>query len=309
MVMALIALATLGAAIGPIIWLACAQNIGPRHLLATAAAAATVSGSALLAGPWVLLSTYLRPVIFVALGAVMLVTAYRIRHGATARRYTPDVGRRLAGRFGTAVVFGVVLADAVLGRFTPRGTVDLGFPLEPGKYAVLQGGNSLLSNPFHQWFVSDRHAVDIVKLNAFGNRARSLVPAVLTDYASFDVAVRSPCTGTVEERQDDLPDHVPGAMDWQHPAGNHVLVRCGTVRILLAHLRHGSLVVSSHERIVVGQPIGRIGNSGGTREPHLHIGAMAAEGGKSFPAASGVPITVAGRYLRTNDVIDFTSIR
>ena len=131
----------------------------------------------------------------------------------------------------------------------------------------------------------------------------------MTCYASFNVAVRSPCTGTVEEREDDLPDHMPGHMDWQHPAGNHVLLRCGTVRILLAHLRQGSLVVSSHETILAGQLVGRIGNSGGTREPHLHIGAMATEAGESFPAAKGVPITIAGRYLRINDVIDARSLQ
>ena len=308
MVMSFFAVLTLGLAIGPILWLARSRIVGSRHLLAAGAAVATMSGSALLVGPWVLLSVYLRPVIFVALGAVLLVATYRTRHGATDRRQ-PGVGVRcLAWQYGTAFVFGTVLADAVAGRLAPASTVDLGFPLEAGQYAVLQGGNSLLLNPFHHWFASDKHAVDIVKLNAFGNRARSLAPVSLTDYSSFNVAVRSPCTGTVEGLEDDLPDHKPGDMDWEHPAGNHVLLRCGTVRILLAHFRHGSLVVSSHEKILAGQLIGRVGNSGGTREPHLHIGAMATEAGESFPAAKAVPVTLGGRYLRINDVIRSASL-
>ena len=307
--MTLIAVSTLGLAIGPIIWLACARNAGRRHLLATGAAAVAMSGSALIAGPWVLLSVYLRPVMFVAVCVAVLVTAYRVWRGATDRRDTRDAGGGHIWRFGTAFVFAVILADALAGRLRPQGAVDLAFPLEPGQYAVLQGGNSLLLNPFHHWFASDRHAVDIVKMNPFGNRARNLVPAALTDYSTFNVAVRSPCTGTVEEQQDDLPDHRPGQMDWQHPAGNHVLIRCGTVQILLAHLRQRSLVVSAHERIRAGQLVGRIGNSGGTREPHLHIGAMIAAPGTAFLAATGVPITVGGRYLRINDVIQSESHR
>jgi hypothetical protein len=306
--MALFAVLTLGLAVGPMLWLARARAAGPRHLLAAASVAATMSGSALLAGPWVLLSVDLRPVILAALVVVLLVAAFRTGRGTRQWRHPGAAGRRLTWQNVTAFVFGLVLADAVAGRIAPAGAVDLSFPLEAdGEYAVLQGGNSLALNPFHHWFASDEHAVDIVKLAAFGNRARRLVPGRLTDYATFDAAVRGPCTGVVEFLEDDLPDHAPGEMDWQHPPGNHVLLRCGPVRILLAHLRQGSVVVSAGERILAGQLVARIGNSGGTREPHLHIGAMDALSDESFPAARAVPVTFGGRYLRINDVIDPTS--
>jgi len=301
--MALFALLTLGLALGPIAWLACARIGGPRPLLAASAASVTMSASALLAGPWVLLSVDLRPVIVAALIAALAVATYRIRHRAMDARHHRDDSRRLAWSIGIALVFGVVLADAVAGRLAPAGAVALGFPFEAGTYAVLQGGNSLALNPFHHWFESDTHAIDLVKLNRFGNRARGLTPARLTDYSVFNVDVRSPCAGTVDQLEDDLSDHDPGEMDWAHPAGNHVVLRCGSVRVLLAHLRHGSVAVSSHDSVRAGQLVGRVGNSGGTREPHLHIGAIATEAGKSFPAAAGVPITLAGRYLRINDVI------
>ena len=44
-----------------------------------------------------------------------------------------------------------------------------------------------------------------------------------------------------------------------------LLLRCGPVRILLAHLRQGSVVVSEGETIVDGQPVARIGNPGAER--------------------------------------------
>ncbi len=64
------------------------------------------------------------------------------------------------------------------------------------------------------------------------------------------------------------------------------------------------MVVLEGETIVDGQPVARIGNSGGTREPHLHIGAMDAGSDESFPTAKAVPVTFDGRYLRINDVVD-----
>jgi hypothetical protein len=301
--MALFAVLTLSLALAPIAWLACARMGGLRHLLAALAASVTMSASALLVGPWALLSVDLRPVIVAALIAALAVATYRLRHRTTDPRHYRDDRRRFAWSVGTAFVFGVVLADAVAGRLAPAGAVALGFPFEAGTYAVLQGGNSLALNPFHRWLESDRHAIDLVKLNRFGNRARGLAPARLTDYSIFNADVRSPCAGTVEQLEDDLSDHDPGEMDWAHPAGNHVVLRCGAVQVLLAHLRHRSVAVSSHDSIRAGQLLGRVGNSGGTREPHLHIGAMATDAGKTFPSARGVPITLGGRYLRINDVI------
>src|SRR5207245_314922 len=117
---------------------------------------------------------------------------------------------------------------------------------------------------------------DLVKLNALGNRASGIAPARLNDYASYDVAVHSPCAGIVKEAVSDLPDNSPGDTDPQHISGNHVLLRCGALRVLLAHLRRGSVSVAVDDSIRRGHLVGRIGNSGNTKEPHLHVSAVAA---------------------------------
>src|SRR5207249_3032757 len=111
----------------------------------------------------------------------------------------------------------------------------------------------------------------------------------------------SPCEGRVEERESELPDHAPGAMDFAHPPGNHVVLRCGSARVLLAHLKQGSVAVSLGEAIRTGQIVGRVGNSGGTREPHLHLGATSRDG--DLQTAAAVPFRISGRYLRMNDVL------
>jgi murein DD-endopeptidase MepM/ murein hydrolase activator NlpD len=52
-----------------------------------------------------------------------------------------------------------------------------------------------------------------------------------------------------------------------------------------------------------GQLVGRIGNSGFTNEPHLHVSAVAADSREPWPRAAGAPITFDGRFLAVNDVV------
>jgi murein DD-endopeptidase MepM/ murein hydrolase activator NlpD len=115
--------------------------------------------------------------------------------------------------------------------------------------------------------------------------------------------VHSPCSGIVEEAVDHVPDNPPGMTDPQHVSGNHVLLRCGALRVLLAHLRLGSVAVITGEPLRGGQVVGRIGNSGNTNEPHLHVSAVAADSPGPWRQAAGVPFTLDGRFLSVNDVV------
>jgi murein DD-endopeptidase MepM/ murein hydrolase activator NlpD len=55
------------------------------------------------------------------------------------------------------------------------------------------------------------------------------------------------------------------------------------------------------ERLESGTPIGLIGNSGQSSEPHLHIHAQRSLGqGKAF-ASEPMPLVIDGRYLVRND--------
>jgi murein DD-endopeptidase MepM/ murein hydrolase activator NlpD len=57
---------------------------------------------------------------------------------------------------------------------------------------------------------------------------------------------------------------------------------------VLAHLQNGSIEVQVGARVRAGQYIGRVGNSGNTIEPHLHLHVMS---GSDFADAEthGVP--------------------
>jgi murein DD-endopeptidase MepM/ murein hydrolase activator NlpD len=45
----------------------------------------------------------------------------------------------------------------------------------------------------------------------------------------------------------------------------------GGHHLLMGHLRQGSIAVNVGERVTEGQPIARVGNSGASSAPHVHI--------------------------------------
>ena len=58
--------------------------------------------------------------------------------------------------------------------------------------------------------------------------------------------------------------------------GNYVILDCGGVYPLYAHLRQGSVVVRAGESVAAGAPIGEVGNSGNSVQPHLHFQVMSS---------------------------------
>jgi len=130
----------------------------------------------------------------------------------------------------------------------------------------------VVTNPFHA-LSGSKLALDLVRLNPLGNRATGIAPRALEDNEIFGDAVHSPCDGTVAVVRDTVPDNAPGSINTEYPEGNYIVVRCADVEVLMAHLRHGSISASAGEAMPSGRPLGQVGNSGNTLEPHLHVEA------------------------------------
>jgi hypothetical protein len=247
---------------------------------------------AFLAGSWAFTSVYLRYVALGLLAAVLVLSYRRMQRGD--RRAATHTGLNAAAALLVFFLFSALNALALTSYCPSGATLDVAFPLRSGTYAVLQGGASAVTNPFH-WFYGSRLAMDIVKLNAFGNRAAGIAPRALPDYAIFGDKLYSPCQGGVDEVRDGLPDNPPGNPDLEHSAGNYIILNCAGVAIIMAHLKRGSVGVTPGENLTVGQPLAEIGNSGNTLEPHLHIEAR--QDGRE------VTLTFNGRPLSANSAV------
>ncbi len=204
-----------------------------------------------------------------------------------------------------AVVLSGALCLAVLGLRRPGANtaIDLAFPLRGPLFCVAHGGASQLLNAHHV-SNSQRFALDIVALNWWGARARGVFPARLERYCIFGKTVYSPCSGMVTAVVNGLPDQAPGKMDRSHPAGNHVILRRNgrDIYVGLAHLMNESVVVHAGDSVELGQPLARVGNSGNTSEPHLHIHAKRGGEPTSMLDGEGVPLLFSGRWLVRNSL-------
>jgi Peptidase family M23 len=154
-------------------------------------------------------------------------------------------------------------------------------------------------------FTSQRFAIDFERLDASG---RLFVgdKRVLTNWEGYGENVRAVADGTVVRAIDGLPDQVPGALPEGLPPleadGNAVFLRLRDGRIVFyAHMIPGSVLVREGDRVVRGQLLGRVGNSGNSSAPHLHLHVIDRN---AIFGANGLPYVfsafdVAGRVAST----------
>lgn len=193
-------------------------------------------------------------------------------------------------------------------------SVDLAWPLGPGKYLVANGGKlpainahaALLdpSHPLYAGFRGSSYGVDLIEIDRWGVRASGIMPANPASYLIFGKPVLAPCAGQVILAEGDRADLQVPDLDEGHPAGNHVLLRCDGIDILLGHFRRGSLRVAAGDFLVVGEQIAEVGNSGESSEPHLHIHAQMPGRPNAPFGADPVALLLDGRFLVRGDLVD-----
>lgn len=187
--------------------------------------------------------------------------------------------------------------------------VDLQVPLEAGRYIVIHGGGNAVVNQ-HALVPAQRYALDILAVDRWGFRASSAMPHDLSRYVIYGKRVLAPCKGVILAEQHDHADLPPLDSDRSAPAGNHVLLHCSAqdITVLVAHLQRDSVEVAAGSHVDEGEVLGRVGNSGNTSEPHLHIHGVVgrvSEIDVAIRTAEPVALRWAGQTLIRNDI--FTS--
>jgi hypothetical protein len=253
--------------------------------------------------PWI--GNYWPAVFLTLYGAALVAIAVRMRD---LPWITPSASR--TGAVVTVALLAVLviaeLAYFASARRVSDAAIELAFPLRGGPYQIVQGGNIRLLN-HHLQNSAQRYALDIVALNDRGLRASGLKPAAADQYAIYKVPVLAPCAGEVIGVRDGLPDRFGPLDDAALAAGNYVSIFCGSVTVVLAHLAPNSISVVPGALVTVGEPIARVGSSGSSSEPHLHIHAVAGrvtDHLAQISSARGVPMRFNHQFLIRNDLIE-----
>ena len=110
-------------------------------------------------------------------------------------------------------------------------------------------------------------------------------------YYGFGEDVLAVADGTVVSIRDGMPDQAPFAVmvpksKSDYGGNNLILEIAPKVFAWYAHLRQGSLLVKVGDAVKAGTPIAKLGNTGPSEGPHLHLGLIDkpdAIAGRSLP--------------------------
>jgi murein DD-endopeptidase MepM/ murein hydrolase activator NlpD len=173
----------------------------------------------------------------------------------------------------------------------------------PGNHRSHHWGSQLADNG--RVTCPQRFAIDFIGLDDTGRAVRTEARRSANgDWVGFGAEVIAVEDGIVRDRQDDVADNVPLAplppprsVSARDLYGNYVVVESDGHFVHYAHLQRGSVRVRVGERVRRGEALGRVGNSGNTSGPHLHVHVSdraTFEGSDGLPFAMA-PLEVLGR--------------
>ena len=137
-----------------------------------------------------------------------------------------------------------------------------------GVWSISTGGPRQFQN-HHLSDPASRHALDFALWNESGFYLPNYDENA--DSWGWEQPVFAPAAGTVVDMANDVPDNLLGVADTSSPGNMIVLQTAPQEFLLMAHFRHGSVVVAAGEQVQEGQFLARIGNSGYSNGPHLHM--------------------------------------
>jgi len=216
---------------------------------------------------------------------------------------------RAAGFLGLAVLgLSGRLHETYPSSFDERPSrVRFRLPLN-GPLQVVEGGPTLATNrnasvPSRRWAYELRAASR--------GRSHRADGTMLSDYYSYGMTALAPAAGRVVAVSDgeiDQPvggERGGGGVFGVAAAGNHVVIRVGPRQYLwVCHLQPRSALVRVGTEVTEGEPIGRVGNSGDSRWPHVEVRLQDTA---NPVLAEGIPMRFAHYRTAVDAVVDFGS--
>jgi hypothetical protein len=182
-----------------------------------------------------------------------------------------SIYRRIAF-FGTILIcaVGALYFFPLIPRSLPYPAVSecvvLDLPVK-GTWLAGQAGATEITNGH----LTNRYAIDILKLGDDGRMYKGDEKDV-TDFYSYDEPVYAPADGRVTEVVDGLESDIMGNQDEENPGGNRIILDIGNEKYAyFGHFKKGSIAVEEGQFVSAGELLARIGNSGYSTHPHLHM--------------------------------------
>lgn len=290
-----------------IVVLGFSRNDSPLVSVMDAIVALLIVSAVALTAQWLALPRNLVSLLVVAWCGAAWHRARRIE-AAERRRRPPWFAWLPRAAFAAAGAW--IVTGAVVGhRPNPGPPVELAAPLPEGTWVAVNGGSTSMVNahlrtlegPAAPEWRGQSFAVDLVGDGAWGSRTRPVLEPRLDDFEIFGVPILAPCSGEVVQAADGEPDRRADDDPWRTRTGNHVLLDCDGVWVLLAHMSEGSVRARPGDPVTTGDTLGRVGNTGASGEPHLHVHAQ-TPGSLTAPFSGlPLPITLDGHRLVRHD--------
>ncbi len=155
---------------------------------------------------------------------------------------------------------------------------------------------------------AQRFAIDFVQIDSAG-KLYTGNPADVASFPFFGTPIRAVADGTIVRLLDGLPEQIPGQLPegatLQTGDGNYLVLDIGNGRFAFyAHIQPGSFKVKIGDRVKTGDVLGKLGNTGNTDAPHLHLHIM---DGPNALTSNGLPF-VFTNFTGTGVVTDEAKI-
>lgn len=154
--------------------------------------------------------------------------------------------------------------------------------INPVEGSVLLGGKTF--KPHAVW-PSECYAYDILK------EPYDINSDNLCDYGIYMADVYCPVDGTIIDCKDTEEDIPPNSEEFISSLGNYIFIKIDKTDtyLILAHMEKDSITVQVGDHVSQGELLGKVGNSGTTSEPHLHMQHQ-----KNNPMTMKIPICAEG---------------
>lgn len=197
------------------------------------------------------------------------------------------------------------LVDGARVAVATQPPMTLGPPLRAGLWLASEGPGNARS---HHWgslvaangqvTIPQRYALDVFGLDGNGRALRDgamdLTKSKREDWVGYGTEVLAVADGVVRDVRDGTPDHAPleaqpepDSLTAQGLYGNYVVLQIAPdVIVHYAHLQPGSVAVKAGQKLRRGAVLGRLGQSGNSNGPHLHIHVSNTA---TFEGSEGLP--------------------